>query len=134
VQTYGLESYAPGYLNSGRPVGLMVIADSPLFSTLITNNAAAESTGTALTIVHPIGFAITILSIQLITLLLTLVDPLYVFPIIAAGPALGLWSLYRKKTVQPTENSKCLKPEDFRIKEKDFDQKNSILGFPCLRK
>jgi len=112
----------------------MVIADSPLFSILIANNAAAESTGTALTIVHPIGFAITILSIQLITLLLTLVDPLYVFPIIAAGPALGLWSLYRKKTVQPTENSKCLKPEGFRIKEKDFDQKNSILGFPCLRK
>jgi len=82
--------------------GLMVVADSPLFSTLIANNTAAESKGTALTIVNSIGFAITILSIQLITFLLTVVDPLYVFPILAAGPALGLWSLYRKSKNRST--------------------------------
>ena len=76
--------------------GLMVVADSPLFSTLIANNATSESKGTALTIVNSIGFVITILSIQLISFLLTVVGPLYVFPILAAGPALGLWNLYRK--------------------------------------
>ena len=88
--------------------GLMVVADSPLFSTLIANNAAAESKGTALTIINSIGFAITIFSIQLITFLLTVVNPLYVFPILAAGPALGLWSLYRKSNNNSTysyENS-----------------------------
>jgi len=86
--------------------GLMVVADSPLFSTLIANNAAAESKGTALIIVNSIGFAITILSIQLITFLLSVIDPLYVFPILAAGPALGLWSLYRKNNNRSTDNYK----------------------------
>lgn len=76
--------------------GLLVVADSPLFSTLVAKNAAAESRGTALTIVNSIGFAITILSIQVVTLLLTVVDPVYVLVILATGPVLGLWSLYRK--------------------------------------
>ncbi len=74
--------------------GLMVVADSPLFSTLVANNTAGENRGTALTIVNSVGFAITILSIQLVTILLTLVDLRYVFAILAVGPALGLWSLY----------------------------------------
>lgn len=84
--------------------GLMVVADSPLLSTLIANNAAAESKGTALTIVNSIGFAITILSIQLITFLLSVIDPLYVFTILATGPAFGLWSLYRKSKNRSTDN------------------------------
>ncbi|MFO7719888.1 MAG: MFS transporter [Gillisia sp.] len=74
--------------------GLMVVADSPLFSTLVAENASAESRGTALTIVNSLGFSITILSIQLVTFLLTLVDPFYVLTVLAVGPALGLYSLY----------------------------------------
>jgi len=46
--------------------GIVVIADSPLFSTLIAQNAASESKGTSLTIVNCIGFSITIISIQFI--------------------------------------------------------------------
>jgi MFS family permease len=42
--------------------GLVVVADSPLFSTLVAQNAKAESKGTALTIVNCIGFSITIIS------------------------------------------------------------------------
>ena len=42
--------------------GLVVIADSPLFSTLVAQNAKAESRGTALTIVNCIGFSVTIFS------------------------------------------------------------------------
>ena len=48
--------------------GLVVIADSPLFSTLVAKNAPAENKGTALTIVNSIGFAITIVSIQLMVI------------------------------------------------------------------
>jgi len=44
----------------------VVIADSPLFSTLVAQNASPEIKGTALTIVNCIGFSITIVSIQLI--------------------------------------------------------------------
>lgn len=77
--------------------GLVVVADSPLFSTLVAGNAPAESKGTALTIVNSVGFAITILSIQLLTFLLEVINPLYVLSVLAIGPALGLWGLYRKK-------------------------------------
>ena len=48
---------------------MVVIADSPLFSTLVAYNAANTSKGTALTIVNSIGFAITILSIQILKVL-----------------------------------------------------------------
>jgi MFS family permease len=46
--------------------GFSVVADSPQFSTLVAQSAPAENKGTALTIVTSIGFAITILSIQLL--------------------------------------------------------------------
>lgn len=77
--------------------GLFVIADSPLFSTLVAQNAPAEGRGSALTIVNCIGFAITIVSIQSVNLLKDLVRPEYLFVILAAGPILGLWAMYRQK-------------------------------------
>ncbi len=75
--------------------GAMVVADSPLFSTLVANNAVGESRGTALTIVNSIGFAITILSLQLVTYLITITNPFFIFPILALGPIFGLWKLFR---------------------------------------
>ena len=77
--------------------GLVVIADSPLFSTLVAQNAPAESKGTALTIVNCIGFAITIVSIQVVTGLLTWIDSRYVYLVLAIGPVLGLMALFYKK-------------------------------------
>ena len=92
------------YLNSDVLVvgflifwGLVVIADSPLFSTLIAQNAEAEIKGTALTIVNCIGFAITIVSIQLINSILGSWTPEYIFMLLAIGPILGLVALYRNK-------------------------------------
>ncbi|MBZ9630580.1 MFS transporter [Salegentibacter sp. LM13S] len=76
--------------------GIMVVADSPLFSTLVARNAPPEIKGTALTIVNSIGFAITIVSIQLITYLNQL-EPVYSLSLLAIGPALGLWGLFQKK-------------------------------------
>lgn len=76
--------------------GFMVVADSPLFSTLVAKTALAESRGTALTIVNCIGFSITIISIQLTTYLVTIMDPVYVFTVLAVGPAFGSWNLYRR--------------------------------------
>jgi len=77
--------------------GMVVIADSPLFSTLVAQNALAESKGTALTIVNCIGFSITIISIQLINMLNLSWNPKYVYLILAIGPILGLIALYEKK-------------------------------------
>lgn len=77
--------------------GLVVVADSPLFSTLVAKNSPPESRGTALTIVNSIGFAITIISIQMITLLLKWIDPEFILGILAVGPIFGLVALYRKR-------------------------------------
>jgi len=76
--------------------GMTVIADSPLFSTLVAQNVMAESKGTALTIVNCIGFSITILSIQLVSALINMVNPIYVYTVLAAGPLLGLAALFEK--------------------------------------
>jgi MFS family permease len=76
--------------------GMVVIADSPLFSTLVANNADAKLKGTALTIVNCIGFAITIVSIQLINALTGYLNDQMLFLILAAGPIFGLISLARK--------------------------------------
>lgn len=79
--------------------GMVVITDSPLFSTLIAQNAPAESKGTALTIVNCIGFSITIISIQLINSLQSLSDSNYTYMILAIGPFLGLLALVKKTTL-----------------------------------
>ena len=75
--------------------GLVVIADSPLFSTLVAQNAMPEFRGTALTIVNCIGFAITIISIQMISLLADKINPAMLFATLAIGPFLGLLGLWR---------------------------------------
>lgn len=81
--------------------GMVVIADSPLFSTLVAKNAPTEIKGTALTIVNCIGFAITIVSLQLINVLQQTVPPQYLFTMLALGPILGLWGLLVKNKPTP---------------------------------
>lgn len=77
--------------------GMVVIADSPLLSTLVAQNAPTEVKGTALTIVNCIGFSITIISIQFITGMIELTDSNGMYTILAIGPIFGLISLRRKK-------------------------------------
>ncbi|MBT8223093.1 MAG: MFS transporter [Eudoraea sp.] len=73
--------------------GMVVIADSPLFSTLVAKNAMAKNKGTALTIVNCLGFAITIVSIQLLTALIEIIPGEFLYLPLALGPILGLWAL-----------------------------------------
>jgi MFS family permease len=77
--------------------GMVVIADSPLFSTLVAQSAAPELKGTALTIVNCIGFAITIVSIQLISIAENNSSSNWFFMLLAIGPVLGLFALIRPK-------------------------------------
>ncbi|HMG92698.1 MAG TPA: MFS transporter [Chryseolinea sp.] len=78
--------------------GLVVIADSPLFSTLVAQNAAEESRGSALTIMNCIGFTITIVSIQLTSMLTHYMNMEFVFTVLAVGPFFGLIALIANKT------------------------------------
>jgi MFS family permease len=77
--------------------GMAVIADSPLFSTLVAQNAQPASKGTSLTIVNCIGFSITIVSIQLITALRNAGNAQYIYVILAVGPVLGLLALMKRE-------------------------------------
>ncbi|WP_019948136.1 MFS transporter [Hymenobacter aerophilus] len=73
--------------------GLVVVADSPLLSTLVASRAPAPTRATALTLVTCLGFALTIASIQLTSRLVPLLDPRYLLAPLALGPLLGLWGL-----------------------------------------
>jgi MFS family permease len=73
--------------------GMVVVADSPLFSTLVAQNAPEASRGTSLTIVNCVGFAITIVSIQCINAVSGYVEIQFLYTILAIGPVLGLVSL-----------------------------------------
>ncbi len=77
--------------------GMVVIADSPLFSTLVAQNAIPEFKGTALTIVNGIGFSITIVSILLLSLAYEYWGSPWVFLLLSAGPVLGLLGLFSSK-------------------------------------
>jgi hypothetical protein len=66
-----------------------------MFSTLVAHNAVAEIKGTALTIVNCIGFAITILSIQLLNSMQFVLDSKNIYLVLAIGPVLGLFALSR---------------------------------------
>ncbi len=85
--------------------GMVVIADSPLFSTLVAQNAIPENKGTALTIVNCIGFSITIFSIQFLNILQTTFKVQYIFIALVLGPVVGLIasSINKKKIVPTTE-------------------------------
>lgn len=75
--------------------GCFVIADSPQFSALVSQTAAPETKGTALTLVTSIGFAITIVSIETLNLIWdnwtsATIDKYWLLPLLAAGPIFGL--------------------------------------------
>ncbi|WP_298777793.1 nitrate/nitrite transporter [uncultured Polaribacter sp.] len=80
--------------------GVMVIADSPLFSTLVSKSVPLETRGTALTIVNCIGFSITIISIQLISNLLEITNSSLIYMILALGPILGSFFLTKKRALK----------------------------------
>lgn len=77
--------------------GLSGTADSPLFSSLIAKNAPEALRGTSLTLVNCIGFAITIVSIQVINMLSKEMNSHYLYMILALGPILGLLALFKKQ-------------------------------------
>ncbi len=78
--------------------GMVVISDSPLFSTMVANNADSVLKGSALTLVNCIGFTITIISIELLNYLQLNFSPTLMYTILAIGPFFGLWTLIKNST------------------------------------
>lgn len=77
--------------------GIAVTADSPQFSNLVASAVTPQLKGTALTLVNCIGFAITIISIQLLGFLQTIIPISLLFIPLAIGPILGVFNLISKK-------------------------------------
>lgn len=73
--------------------GVFVIPDSPQFSTLVARSSDTSLVATGLTIVNCIGFALTIVSIQLMSYLWIQFETPLVFLIMIFGPAAGLASI-----------------------------------------
>ena len=76
--------------HDGGAIRPSLVGDSPQFSTLNAHNAPKALVGSALTIANCIGFAITIVSIQLLNALSAAVDAAYLYLPLALGPAFGL--------------------------------------------
>ncbi|HEY0041590.1 MAG TPA: MFS transporter, partial [Flavisolibacter sp.] len=76
--------------------GLAVTADSPQFSALVAGYAEEKHKGTALSIVTSIGFAITIISIQLLKEAFDIYKEKGLW-LLAIGPFVGLLALKKPK-------------------------------------
>jgi DHA1 family inner membrane transport protein len=73
--------------------GITVVGDSPQFSALTASNAPPAAVGSVLTLVNCIGFAISIVSIELFVTLAERHALASLLPWLAAGPVFGLVAL-----------------------------------------
>lgn len=76
--------------------GFMVVADSPQFSALVAQSAPPQLRGSAITISTCIGFAITIVSLQVLNYTCEIIPYQYVLVIMGIGPLLGIYALNKK--------------------------------------
>lgn len=73
--------------------GFFVVADSAQFSALVTEVAPPHAVGTALTLQTSLGFLLTMVTIQGVPELVGVVGWRWAFPVLALGPAFGIWSI-----------------------------------------
>jgi MFS family permease len=73
--------------------GATVAGDSPQFSALTAINAPPQAVGSVLTLVNSIGFAISIVSIQLFVWLAHNHALAWVLPWLGIGPLLSVWAM-----------------------------------------
>lgn len=86
--------------------GMTMAGDSPQFSALVAKTAPADVRGSAITMIVCIGFAITIVSIQLLSFLKTIIPFEYLFLVLLPGPLLGCLAM--RKTLSRQTIAKTL--------------------------
>lgn len=82
--------------------GFFVVADSAQFSAMVTELAPPHAVGTALTLQTSLGFLLTMVTIQLVPLMVESFGWRLAFPLLALGPAAGIAAIRRLKVTQVT--------------------------------
>ena len=104
--TSGLCALLIGFFYGGSPIlltilsliwGFAVVADSAQFSAAVSELAPPQYVGTALTLQTSLGFLLTLFTIRLIPPIEAAWGWPYAFPILALGPAVGIWAMMRLK-------------------------------------
>ena len=90
--------------------GYFVVADSAQFSALVTEVSPSHAVGTALTIQVAVGFLLTMVTIQVVPMIVEGAGWRWAFPVLAAGPAFGIAAMRRlmrtrARTAQATRPS-----------------------------
>ncbi len=85
----------PVVLAIGLVWGFWVVADSAQFSAIVTELADQRYVGTAVTLQLAAGFTLTVVTIWLVPELQEWLTWRWAFAFLAAGPALGVWSMLR---------------------------------------
>lgn len=80
--------------------GFFVVADSAQFSALVTESVPSHAVGTALTVQTSVGFLLTMVSIQLVPPIVSLVGWQWAFPMLALGPSFGIAAIRRLVSVK----------------------------------
>ncbi|WP_167042469.1 MFS transporter [Salinibacterium sp. ZJ454] len=75
--------------------GAAVIADSAVFSTMLSETVGSACSGTALTVQTAAGFLLTLVTIQIVPVIAQLGGWQYALLVLAIGPIVGLTSLFR---------------------------------------
>ena len=75
--------------------GFFVVADSAQFSALVSEAAPPHAVGTALTLQTPLGFLLTMATIQLVPVLADALGWRLAFAMLALGPAAGIAAIRR---------------------------------------
>ncbi len=70
--------------------GIVVVGDSPQYSAIIALSAPKDLVGSGLTIVNSIGFAVTIVSIWVVSQLAGVVNTPFILTVLSPGPLFGL--------------------------------------------
>jgi len=83
--------------------GYFVIADSAQFSALVTEVSPSHAVGTALTIQVAVGFLLTMVTIQIVPAIADVAGWRWAFPVLAAGPAIGIEAMRRLMRVRGLE-------------------------------
>ncbi|MGB5848475.1 MAG: MFS transporter [Ignavibacteriaceae bacterium] len=81
--------------------GIVVVGDSPQYSAIIALSAPKELVGSGLTLVNSIGFAITIVSLWVVSQIAGIIEISFVLIILALGPIAGLISMKSLLSNQP---------------------------------